>query len=95
MNTVSAPSGIGAPVKMRIASPGATGGPAAACARLQPARYAEGSRLAARHVLAAHGVAVDGRIRERRQLQRCDEIVGQNAAIRVGERDGLHARRRG
>ena len=90
MNTVSAPSGIGAPVKMRIASPGATGGPSAAlpaCSR--PAtRNSRASPLGTSS--PAHGIAVDGRVRERRQLQRRDEVVGQHAAVGVGERDGFH-----
>ena len=57
---------------------------------MQPARNAEGSCLAARHVLAAHGIAVDRRIRERRQLQGGDQIVGEHAAIGFGEGHCLH-----
>ena len=90
MNTVSAPSGIGAPVKMRIASPGATGGPAAVLPACNRPATRKGSCLAARHVLPAHGIAVDRGVRERRQLQRRDQVVGQHATIGFGERHGLH-----
>ncbi len=69
---------------------GRDGRPRGGTARLQPTRNAEGSCFTARQVLPAHGIAVDRRVRERRQLQRGDQIVGQHATIGFGERHGLH-----
>ena len=91
MNTVSAPSGIGAPVKMRIASPGANGRPRVAPACSRP-RNAERPLRLASEVLPAHRVAVDCGVRERRQLQRRDQVAGENAAI--GVRQCVRLRRR-
>ena len=88
MNTVSAPSGIGAPVKMRIACPGLSG-----AMRKLPAwtRPVDWKRLLflLRQVAARDRIAVDGGIGEGRQRQRRQNIVRQNAAIGAGERDRL------
>ena len=88
MNTVSAPAGIGAPVKMRIASPatertgrGASGGDAVDDREPRVARGGE--------IGMAHGIAVDRRIVERRQVDRRDDIARDHAAARGGERHAL------
>ena len=89
MNTVSAPAGIGAPVKMRIASPApqrARGGAAGGHALddREPR-----SRASTVEIGVAHGVAVDRRIVERRQIDRCDDVARDHAPARGVERHGL------
>ena len=95
MKTVSAPSGIGAPVKMRTAWPGLIGARADAPA-CDAARHRKRLLRSLRQVAAAHGITVDGGIGEGRQRQRRRDIARQNAAVGIDERDGLdllHRRR--
>ncbi len=93
MNTVSAPSGIGAPVKMRIASPAPSARVAArpggdAIDDLEPG-VARGGKIG-----MAHGIAVDRRIVERRQIDRRQNIQRDDTAARSGERHRLGLRHR-
>ena len=83
MNTVSAPSGIGAPVKIRTAWPDLD---RLACRRagLNATDDLKRLLLALRKIAAAHGITVDGGIGERRQRQRRLKIAGENRAHRPG-----------
>ena len=78
MNTVSAPAGIGAPVKMRIASP-ASSARAAARPAVTPLDHREPRLRAGGEVGVAHRVAVDRRIVERRQIDRRDHVARDHA----------------
>ena len=88
MNTVSAPAGIGAPVKMRIASPAASARAAARPAVRRPTIGKPGLALGV-EIGVAHRVAVDRGIVERRQVERRDHVARQHPAARRGERHGL------
>ena len=88
MNTVSAPSGIGAPVKIRTASPGLIGC-AGRGAGLNAPCHGKCAFCIERQIATGHGIAIDGRIGEGRQRQRRRNIAGQNTAVRFGERHGL------
>ena len=94
MNTVSAPSGIGAPVKMRIACPGLSGAFAEPPAWTRPVT-GNACSSCLRQVAARDRIAVDGGIGEGRQRQRRQNVVRENAAIGARERDRLdiHDRR--
>ena len=88
MNTVSEPVGIGAPVKMRIASPGfdrvvrgVAGG--------DPIDDGETLLAIGIEVVAAHRVAVDGGIIERRDIDRGDDVFGEYAAQSFAQRHGF------
>ena len=89
MNTVSAPSGIGAPVKIRTAWPGLRCLPG--CARLHAAAHRKRLLLLMRQVAAMHGIAVDGGIGERRQRQGRGDIARENAPIGLGQRDAFRS----
>ena len=80
MKTVSAPSGIGAPVKMRIACPGLTGADRSA-AGLDAPGDCERLLFLLRQVAARDRIAIDGGIGEGRQRQRRRNVVRKNAAI--------------
>ena len=92
ITTMSAPSGTGAPVKMRTASPGAD----------RPAKRPPGGRRADRRasrapaagVGAAHRVAVHRRGGEGRLVARGDHVAGEHPAGGLGERHLLGAERR-
>ena len=83
MNTVSAPSGIGAPVKMRW--PGPAGSPGA---ELPPGpAHDETPALPLAADQRRHGIAIDGRIVERRQRQRRRKARRESAVgLRRAER---------
>ena len=87
MTIASAPSGIGAPVKMRTASPAATtpGKPRPASARADDAQR----RGRARHVGRAHGVAVHGGSGEGRLRAQGGEVGGERAPVAGAERNVL------
>ena len=89
MKTVSAPSGIGAPVKMRTAVPGAIGGAG------EPACTRASNRKSARRILrqigAAQRIAVDSRIGEERQRRGARSACVQDAIVGVRERHDLDA----
>ena len=71
MNTVSAPAGIGAPVKMRIASPGVDRQLAARAGGQPPADREPGLGIG-REIAVPHRIAIDRGIVERRQIDRRD-----------------------
>ena len=85
MNTVSGPCGIGAPVKTRTAVPRSAG-----CAERVARRDAAGDlepRFALRiEVVEEHRVAVDRGVVVRRHVARGDDVLGQDAAARRGQR---------
>ena len=81
MNTVSAPSGIGAPVKIRTAWPGWNRAPGRR-AGLDAPGHGKRLLLALRQIAAAHRIAIDGGIGERRQRQRRRNVAGENRAHR-------------
>ena len=58
-------------------------------AGLHPPADGERLRLALRQIAARDRIAVDGGIGERRQRQRCGNVVRQHAPIGGGEPDGL------
>ena len=83
------PSGIGAPVKMRIAAPRAPRGRADGRPRRGPST---GSTVgaSAREIVEAHGIAVDRGIVVRRHVAGRDESARRGCGPRrVAERDGL------
>ena len=88
MNTVSAPSGIGAPVKIRTASPGLMDRTAEAPAGIRPVtgKCPFGIK---RQIATAHGVAIDGGIGEGGQRQRGRNIARENSPIGFEQRHGL------
>ena len=88
MKTVSAPSGIGAPVKMRTASPGQSARRAARPAVTRSTTASRVSRVDV-EIGVPHRVAVDRRIVERRQVDRRHDILGEHAPDRGGERHGF------
>ena len=93
MKTVSAPAGIGAPVKMRTASPGAQGvrrGTAGGHAL----DHREAGLVLGVEIGVAHGVAVDRGIVERRQIDRRDDVARDHAPVRGLERNGFDLRDR-
>ena len=78
ITTASAPAGTGAPVMMRIASPGAARGP---CTHRRPPRRPPGSSTGASATRRGdHGVAVDRTVGERRHVLRGHHRRGQHAA---------------
>jgi hypothetical protein len=85
MNTVSAPSGIGAPVKMRTASPAPIGLKPALPAVSRAPIVSLGLGLGV-EIAVPHRIAIDGRIVERRQIERRDDIAGEHATARRRER---------
>ena len=88
MNTVSAPPGIGAPVKMRMASPALSAWLAAWPAATRSTMASRRLALAL-EIVGAHRVAVDRRIIERRQIDRSDDILGKHAARGLPQRHPL------
>ena len=91
--TVSAPSGSGAPVKMRAHSPGPIGAGREAAGR-QVLHHAEPDgplRGRAPHVLAAGGVAVHRGVGPGGDVEGADDVFGEDRVERVVER---HAERR-
>ena len=80
MATASAPSGKGAPVMMRSASPGPTGRAGACPAARVPitVNRAGWSALAVGHVGGPHRVAVHGRVGERRHVLGRGHRLGQH-----------------
>ena len=91
MAMVSAPSGTGAPVKMRTASPAPTvpanGLPAAAAPdHAQPRRHR--CDIGRAHRVAVHGRGGEGRLRAQREQR-----FGKHAAGRLGERQRFRCRR--
>ena len=93
MTIASAPSGIGAPVMIRIASPAPTGTVGACPAGRSPTtRSRTGSASDAPSVSAApHRVPVHRGVRERRHRLAGDDGLGEHEPERVGERDGAGA----
>ena len=85
MNTVSAPAGIGAPVKMRMAWPAPIGF-AVGAAGGQPSADREPGLGFGREIAVPHRIAIDGRIVERRQIDRRDDVAGEHAPARRRER---------
>ena len=83
ITTASAPGGTGAPVMMRIASPGprAVGRCGRAGRHLGDHVQVDGRR---RDVAGAHGVAVDRAVGERRHVLRRRDVGPQHQAERVG-----------
>jgi hypothetical protein len=73
MNTVSAPSGNGAPVNTRTAWPGAID-PALLRARLETAGYRERALGIERQVVAPERVSIDGGVREGRHRNRRNQV---------------------
>ena len=93
MKTVSAPFGIGAPVKILIASPAAGAMSADFPAVTRPAMRS--SRLrSGRKVGMPHGIAVDRGIIERRQIDRRRDVARNHPAGGLRERNGFDLRQR-
>ena len=82
MKTVSAPLGMAAPVKIRIASPGLSVDFGARAGGQPPGDHELGVAIG-REIGVAHGVAVDRRIIERRQIDRRLHVEGEHAAARA------------
>ena len=93
MTTVSAPSGMTPPVKMRAASPAPTR-PVERMAGRDLADHLERRRRAG-DVGGAHRIAVHGGDGGRRLGAQRGEIVGEHAAMRVVERHAFARQRRG
>ena len=89
---VSAPSGTGAPVKMRTASPRPTLPLKPAPGGGLPDQLERGRQR--REVFGADRIAVHGRGIERRLGERCGEVLRQHAAARAIERHTLRFERR-
>ncbi len=85
MNTVSAPEGITAPVKMRIASPGLSAALGRRPAVSRPADDEFGI-AGGIEIGIADGVAVNRGIIERRQVDRRLQVDGGDAAARAAQR---------
>ena len=79
MNTVSAPAGIGAPVKMRTACAGLDR-VARGVAGGDPIDDDEALFAVRIEIVAAHRITVDRRIIERRDIDGRDDIFRQHAA---------------
>ena len=94
--TASAPSGSGAPVKIRNASPRPSGRSAIAPAGTRPAtrRRAGRRRAARRGVGAAEGVAVHRGVGPRRNVARAVHVLGEHAVERRGQRRPARRRAR-
>ena len=88
ISTVSAPSGMAAPVKMRIASP-RSGHAAERMAGGSAARHRQRRRPLGREIGEAHGIAIDRGVVVRRHIAGRDERRREDASGRVLERDGL------
>ena len=88
MNTVSAPAGMAAPVKIRMAWPGLSAISARAPAVSRPAIGKLAVAIGAQ-IGMAHGIAVDRRIIERRQIDRRLDVGGGDAAARAAQRHPL------
>ena len=94
MAIVSAPSGTGAPVKMRTASPGPTA-PANSLSGRRHAGHRQ-PRRHLRHVRGAHRIAVHGRSREGRlRPQRLQAAPASTRPGRLRQRHGLRCQRLG
>ena len=93
MKTVSAPLGIGAPVKILIASPAAGDMSADFPAVTRPAMRSLASDPR-RKVGMPHGIAVDRGIIEWRQIDRRGDIARNHPAGGLRERDGFGFRQR-
>ncbi len=91
--TASAPSGSGAPVKIRKASPARSGRSAIAPAGTRPASAEARGRAGRRGggVGAAERVAVHRGGRPRRHVARAVHVLGEHAVQALGERDPLVA----
>ncbi len=92
MTTRSAPSGTGAPVKMRTASPRPTRPRNPAPATDRPASFSVTGTV--RNVGGADGIAVHRRGIEGRLRQPRREVLGKDAAIGLVERHALGLERR-
>ncbi len=82
MTTASAPSGMGAPVMIRIASPGPT-----ATVGARPAGRSPTTRNDAGRVGRAHGVPVHSRVGEGRNRFARDDVLREHEPASVGERE--------
>ena len=85
MKTVSAPAGIAAPVKMRMASPGFSDRFRARAGHETAGHRKRGVAVRPK-IRVPHGITIDGRIVERRQIDRSFHIVGNDAAARAMQR---------
>ena len=91
MTIVSVPAGNGAPVKMRAASPAPTCPPNPAPAGTSATMRS--SRRDRRDILGADGIAIHRRNRKRRLRPARGDILGENAAEPVGNRNLLGRQR--
>ena len=89
ISTVSAPVGIGAPVKMRTASPRRDRAVERVSRRGAAANGQFGFAIG-EQIGKGHGIAVDRAVGVRRQVERGDPIGGENAPGRHGQRHRLN-----